>query len=238
MTAMNPFDYHIITFVNQFARKSDVFDSLVHLFVANNLLKGGVVAMVIWFFWFDKQVPSQVYQRQMILATLAGTLIAMFLARVLVHELPFRARPLYNKELHFVAPIADWRTKELSSFSDISAMPSDTATLSLALAVGILLISRRVGLLVLAYVIFCVCMPRIYLGIHNPTDLIAGGILGTTCVLLTTRAAMLKRFFAPLLTLRKHHPSGFYICLFVITSQVSSMFDELRGIMFFIFHTH
>ena len=30
----------------------------------------------------------------------------------------------------------------------------------------------------------------------------------------------------------------FYVGLFVVTSQVSSMFDELRGIMFFFFHTH
>ena len=238
MTAMNSFDYNIITFINQFARKSDFLDSLVNLFVVNNLLKGGVLAMVIWFFWFDNTEPSQAYRRQMLLATLAGTLIAMFLARVLVHELPYRTRPLYNKELHFVAPIADWRTRELASFVDISAMPSDTATLSLALAVGILLISRRVGLLVLAYVVLFICIPRIYLGIHNPTDLIAGGILGTTCVLLTTRTVMLKRFFAPLLTLGNNHPSGFYICLFIITSQVSSMFEELRGIMFFFFHTH
>lgn len=238
MTAMNSFDYNIITFINQFARKSDFLDSLVNLFVVNNLLKGGVLAMVIWFFWFDNTEPSQAYRRQMLLATLAGTLIAMFLARVLVHELPYRTRPLYNKELHFVAPIADWRTRELASFVDINAMPSDTATLSLALAVGILLISRRVGLLVLAYVVLFICIPRIYLGIHNPTDLIAGGILGTTCVLLTTRTVMLKRFFAPLLTLGNNHPSGFYICLFIITSQVSSMFEELRGIMFFFFHTH
>ncbi|WP_262489742.1 hypothetical protein [Hymenobacter sp. DG25B] len=39
---MNAFDYHIITFVNQFARQSDFFDSLVNLFVFNNLLKGAL----------------------------------------------------------------------------------------------------------------------------------------------------------------------------------------------------
>ena len=235
---MNPFDYHLITFANQFARKSPFFDSSVNLFVANNLLKGGVVAMLIWFLWFYHPVLNQAHVRQLLLATLVGGLIAMFVVRILVHVLPFRTRPLYNKELRFVAPIADWRTNELSSFSDINSMPSDTATLVLALTTGILLVSRRIGLLTLAYVVVFVCLPRVYLGIHNPTDLLAGALIGITCTLLLTRPFALKRVFTPLLALSKKYPGTFYVCLFVVTSQVSSMFDELRGIMFFFFHTH
>ena len=58
---MNPFDYHLIEFTNQFARKSPFFDSLVNLFAANNLLKGGVVATLIWFLWFYHPVCNQAH---------------------------------------------------------------------------------------------------------------------------------------------------------------------------------
>ena len=137
-----------------------------------------------------------------------------------------------------MAPITDWRTNELSSFSDINSMPSDTATLVLALTTGILLVSRRIGLLTLAYVIVFVCLPRVYLGIHHPTDLLAGALIGITSTLVLTRSFVLKRVFTPLLALSKRYPGTFYIGLFVVTSQVSSMFSELRGIIFFFFHTH
>jgi undecaprenyl-diphosphatase len=117
-------------------------------------------------------------------------------------------------------------------------MPSDTATLVLALSTGILLINRRIGLLVLGYVVLFVCLPRIYIGVHNPTDILAGGLIGASCVWLTTRPYVLNRLFAPILTLGKQYPSIFYVGLFVITYQVGAMFEEVRQIAVFLFGTH
>lgn len=235
---MNPFDYHIITFMNQFARKSGFFDSVATEFVTNNILKGGIISTVVWFLWFSASPSNAERVRQLLVATLTGALLAMLVARVLVHELPFRARPLYNKELHFVSPIADWRTKQMASFTDLNSMPSDTATLVFALVTGIVLVSRRVGLVVLVYAVVFVCLPRIYGGVHNPTDLIVGALLGTSCVLLTTRPYLLQRLAMPVLAFSKRHPGVFYACLFFLTSQVSSMFDDVREFMSFFLLTH
>lgn len=235
---MNSFDHTIIVFVNQFARKSDFFDSLVNLFATNNMLKGGIMAMMFWLLWFYYPESNRVHVRQVLVATLFGALMAMFAARVLVHTLPSRTRPIYNKELHFVAPFSDWRTGEISSFADINSMPSDTATLVFALVMGVCLVHRRLGLLLLVYAAVFISLPRVYMGIHNPTDIIAGALLGSFCVYLTTRTAVLHRLFAPMLALSKQHPSLFYVGLFLVTSQISSMFDEFRGIMVFLFHTH
>ena len=235
---MNLFDYHIITFMNQFARKSGFFDSVVSEFVTNNILKGGILSTILWFLWFSAPSPTLARVRQLLVATLMGALLAMLVARILVHELPFRARPLYNKELHFVSPIADWRTKQIASFTDLNSMPSDTATLVFALVTGIVLVSRRIGLAVLVYAVVFVCLPRIYGGVHNPTDLIVGAMLGTSCVLLTTRPYFLKRLAMPILAFSKRHPGVFYASLFFFTSQVSSMFDDVREFLSFFFLTH
>ena len=172
------------------------------------------------------------------MATLLGLLLAMLLSRVLVHELPYRVRPLYNKELHFVAPIADWRTKEIASFSDLNSMPSDTATLVFALVTGMLLVSRRLGLLALVYAVVFVCLPRIYTGVHNPTDVLAGALLGASSVLLITRPWPLARLAAPVLAWSNRHPGVFYAWLFLLTFQVSTMFDDIRTLLSFLFRTH
>jgi membrane-associated phospholipid phosphatase len=235
---MNSFDYSIITFVNQFSRKSSFFDAFVNLLIANNLFKGGVIAMAFWLLWFSKKIINQEKSRQLLLATLAGGFAAMVAARMLVHVLPFRVRPLFNKDLHFLAPFGDWHTMAAASFIDVNSMPSDTATLVIALSFGLVLVSRRVGLWVMAYAIVFVCLPRVYIGVHNPTDLLAGGLLGTACVWLTTRPFMLNNVFQPLLVQHKQYAGGFYLVLFLITYQIGTMFEGLRGVATFFLGTH
>ena len=59
-----------------------------------------------------------------------------------------------------------------------SSFPSDHAILFMALAVAIFLASRRFGWLALTYTTLCIIGPRVYLGWHWPTDVLAGALLG------------------------------------------------------------
>lgn len=94
-----------------------------------------------------------------------------------IGELWFRPRPF--AELYGV--------KELIAKSALDkSFPSDHATIAFAIAISILLVNRRWGtwLIVAAA---AVCFGRVYVGVHYPTDVLAGAVVGTVCALVVHR---------------------------------------------------
>lgn len=66
---------------------------------------------------------------------------------------------------------------------------SDHATFTMALAVGLLLVNRRYGLIALGLAGFEGLL-RVFMGVHYPTDVIGGFALGTATTLLLAPIAM------------------------------------------------
>jgi hypothetical protein len=133
---------------------------------------------------------------------------------------------MHSPELAFVMP---------HGMPDIlrgwSAFPSDHAMLFAAIATGLFLISRRLGLAAHAYVAVFILAPRVYLGMHHPTDVIAGWLLGVGMALAANAELVRTRLSRLPLRWADLHPRPFYAAGFVAAMQVATMFDGPRSMV-------
>jgi len=136
---VNSFDAGIISLFNALARRSLTFDTLVFLLGSNFILKGGVIAALIWWTWFREGQREK--DREYLLFGISAGFLALLAARVLATVLPFRERPLRNPLLHFQLPYGVTETTLLGW----SSFPSDHAVLFFTLATGIFFVSRPLG---------------------------------------------------------------------------------------------
>lgn len=224
---MNPFDSTIVTFLNGFAGHSRLIDGIVSGLVSNPLLKGGVIVSLIWWAWFSPKSRSNSDNssgRELLLSGLVAGVLSIAVARGLALTLPFRERPIRNPDLHFHIPFGT----DPDTLIRWSSFPSDHAALFFALSVSLFLVSRRVGIFALLYSFFIICLPRTYIGVHYPTDLLAGMAIGSAITYLVSLPALRIRFARPCLQLSEKSPGVFYAVFFLFTFQVAMNFDQVR----------
>ena len=222
---MNPFDAFFLHLINGLAGRSWTIDGLALALKTNDLFKGGVVTALLWWAWFQPGA-EQPKRRRAVLVTTAAAFTALLAGRLLAWSLPFRLRPLQNPEAGVNMAIG-LSPMELSSWN---SMPSDHAVLFFSLAAGLCFASRALGALALLHAVFVVCLPRVYLGLHYPSDILVGAMIGILIAWTAHSWGRLGRGADVVLGWERRQPAAFYAGFFLMTAQMSVLFTDLRDI--------
>jgi membrane-associated phospholipid phosphatase len=218
-------DHYVFQLINGFAG-TKTLDYLARYEEqgAGDLVKGGLFMMLYWYFWF-KRGPERPRRRETITAIFIGVIFSLLVCRALADLAPFRDRPMYadTNYRHTSVPVDP-------NIEDWSAFPSDQAGYFFALATGILLLSRLLGLTLIVYSAVFICLTRIYLGLHYPSDILVGAGIGMSVVAITAHSRFIReRLAAPINRVEELSPGVFYAGLFLMSFEMAEIFHHIRG---------
>jgi undecaprenyl-diphosphatase len=215
---VNAFDHGLLASLNHLADRSPVLTKVIVGIYADDL-KTAFVAALLWWAWFAADgTIRQDETRARVAAGLIGGALSVVAARVLAAALPFRERPIVDAAagLHFPIGAGSW--------GQWSAFPSDNAVLFFFLTACLFPISRLLGTLALLDTVLLISFPRMFVGVHHPTDILAGALLGTGAGYAAGREPLRSILARPALMWLRAHPASFYAAAFLISYLVAQVF--------------
>jgi undecaprenyl-diphosphatase len=218
---MNWFDQSIIHFLNSFAHHSRILDAVMVQICNNVLINGGVLMAMFWWAWM-KDGEQRREDRELLAGNIVAIAFAVVLGRLLALSLPYRERPIHEPRLHFQLPYG----LHPATLIHWSSFPSDHSVLTFCIVTGLWMVSRRLGIVAAVYGLG-INIPRIYVGIHYPTDVVAGIVLGVAMGYLF-KLPSLRNIVRTSLNYLDPYPAYLYALLFVCTFEIAEMFESLR----------
>ena len=157
-------DAWLFRYVNDFARATPLLHAPARAFATYGLVVFAVLLLFSW--WWAVRADNQRAVASSLWAPL-GMLLALALNQP-IGRLVGEPRP------YVVLDHVLLLTHRTSDFS----LPSDHAVMAGAVAAGVLLVHRRLGLIALVAALL-MALTRVYVGAHFPGDVVAGLVLGS-----------------------------------------------------------
>lgn len=194
---------------------------LLHSVTSVDLFKMAVLVGLALYVWLapEGRLNGRAEQAVRGLLGLVLALVIDHAIQLLVH----RMRPRFAlPELAWPDYAMDWSRLVENAF------PSDHAVLAFALVAIVWGLSRRLGMVALAWAVLGVCVPRTFFGFHWPTDLVGGALIGLGGVALARRLRLPPGAWTWLARLERRAPAAVILGLFLIGYECMVSFDSTR----------
>ena len=170
-------DERILLWITDLAGTSSLLDNFMRVVVNDYFIPIclSLVLLALWFWGRDQEIREE-NQRSVLRA--AVTLGTVSLAIMISNALHDRARPFMD----FPELLAS-NVEEIFYAPTDPSFPSNMAAVVFGIAAAVCIHNHKLGALLLIPA-FLVCFARVFAGVHYPSDILAGAIIGILSALL------------------------------------------------------
>jgi len=153
--------------INDPAGKLSILDAAMKFSALDIVYLVPLLLLALWF-WPSEDTHTRAFNQRLAAVTFFAVVASVALAAVVAHFV-FEARPF----------VTDGSTHLLIRHAADNGFPSDHATFAFAVAGATLAWRRGLGLVCLAMASL-IGLSRIYVGVHWPSDILGGAVVGLT----------------------------------------------------------
>jgi membrane-associated phospholipid phosphatase len=220
-------DQTILCWMNSLAAGHPAQHKIIAGMTGNGFFRGLPIFIMISALWFSPRIDEE--RRSRMLAGLVAVCLLTLFSVYLQAHLFWHLRPLLNPGLHLRVD-ADEASSWIGYHGN-NSFPSDTTTLYWGLAAVVFLERRRWGVLAVVWTIFIISIPRVYTGIHYPSDIMAGAMLGSLTLFVGTYLPPAKAGAKKIVQVLSAWPGLLDTGFAVVMADMFNLFEGTRHIL-------
>ena len=225
-------DIILVLFFNQFCGKSVFWDTLCLIFLSVDALRTAILVSFVIGIWQYGKIKKNESANKRVLAILFSIILTLGIIEVL-NALIKSPRPIVTYQSSITSPLLTSDTKSLWQDGWVrnqkhGSFPSDTVALLATIATGIFLWDKRIGMIAILFVLFGGIFPRLYFGLHYPSDMATGILIAIISTFIVENLKLFKQLISKILEIEKQFPYAFGVFGFYLAYIIADKFILLR----------
>ena len=225
-------DNLIVLYLNQFCGKCIFLDTLALIFLSVDALRTAILVALVIGIWEYGKIKNDLSANKRVLAILFSIVLTLAIIEIM-NALIQSPRPVVVLESRIHSPIITSDTKSLWQDGWVrnpkhGSFPSDTVALLATIAVGLFLWNKAIGLLAIFFVVFAGILPRLYFGLHYPSDMLTGFLIAILSSLIVEKVKLFNFISEKLLAFQTRFPYVFGVFGFYLAYIIADKFILLR----------
>lgn len=226
------FDLPIVLYFNQHCGKCIFLDTLALIFLSVDALRTAILVALVMGIWEYGKIKNDKNASKRVIAILFSIVLTLGIIEIL-NALINSPRPIVTYENLINSPTITENTKELwkdawARNAKHGAFPSDTVALLATMAIGLFLWKRQIGSLAIFFVLVAGILPRLYFGLHYPSDMLIGVLISAFSTFIVEKVKLFRLLIEQILQIEKKFPYAFGFFGFYIAYIIADKFILLR----------